>query len=72
MKSTNELVEALKEEYLELAGKTARLRLALSILPLDDRERELLEKQLFYMNEYGEALLKRVEYAANKEKERAE
>lgn len=72
MKNTDELVKALKEEYLELEGKTARLRVALAILPLNAPERRLLEKQLDAMGEYGEVLLLRARLAVNKEKGRAE
>lgn len=70
MKNTDELVKALKEEYLELQGKIAKLTFATCTLPLNDRERELLNEQLEYMDNYSETLLERAKYAV--EKERAE
>lgn len=70
MKNTDELVKALKEEYVELVVKMAKLNLAAFTLPLNDRERELLNEQLEYMDNYSETLLERAKYAV--EKERAE
>ncbi|MHC5281133.1 crAss001_48 related protein [Listeria kieliensis] len=66
MKSNEELIESLKQEYFDLMEKIAKERFALVAYPLNSRESSMLSDQVAHMNNYARVLLNRIDEEAQK------
>lgn len=66
MKHTEQLIHDLRNEYLTIQQKIATASFALDTLPLDKKERSLLNDQIDAMCEYGAKVKERARYAAEK------
>lgn len=72
MKTTSQLVRDLRNEHNNLCDKIAAGEFALRTLPLDEKEKELLDGQIMNMKWYAEKLRDRAAYAIKKDQPEAE
>lgn len=67
MKNNEKLIESLKQEYLELMEKKAKLEIAIITFLLDEEEGDMMRRQATTMNEHANCILSRIRYAVWKE-----